>query len=243
MSVENRGAFEQQLTSLTGTFLDQLQACVEQTPTLLARYTEGKPVEAIDDLIGTLESDCDLTNREISTLISSSSVEELGIRLTRIHLHSGQIIELYQQLDEIANLVEQFSAELVAIDPPHWSGCLDGLREMADYAVATMASLSRAVDQYIRALCQPTQSLSIAEEVARIRELESESDRVRDRVVDSAFRDGPTATSLVYFELATQLDAAIDTMEDVTDQMLLVTGNQDWIDIEPETRENSRQSP
>jgi uncharacterized protein Yka (UPF0111/DUF47 family) len=235
MSVENRGTFEQRLASLTAAFLDQLEACVEQVPRLLDRYADGESTEEIVEELGTRESECDRTNRTVRRLIAGSNVEELGIRLTSVHLHSGQIIELYQRLDEIANHLEQFATELAAIDPPRQTSCLAGLGEMAEHCVAGMAVLSRAVRQYVRALCEPTASLSITTQVARIRELESESDRVRDRIIASAFQDGPTATSLVYFQLATRLDAVVDTMEDVTDQMLLVTGNQDWIEIEPET--------
>lgn len=234
MSVDNRGTFERQLTTLTTTFLDHLKECVEQTPDLLGRYADEEPVDQLADRVSALESDCDRTNREISALISGSSVETLGIRLTRVHLHSGQIIGLYQLLDEVANLVEQFAEELVAIRPPRSTVCLDGLQQMGARCVAAMDALAAAVDDYVRALCQPTCSLSISDSVAEIRSLESESDQIRNQVLTSAFQDGPSATALVYLELATCLDSAIDTMEDVTDQMLLLTGNQDWIDIEPD---------
>jgi hypothetical protein len=233
MSVENRGPFEQRLASVTARFLDQLEACVGSLPVLLDRYAAGEPIESVVESISERESDCDRTNREFSRLISGSSVRDLGIRLTRVHLHSGQIIELYQLLDEIADHLEQFATELAAIDPPRQEQCVAGLREMADHCVAGMAVLSNAVDQYVRALCQPAESLSITEQIARIRELESESDRLRDVIIADAFREGPTATSMVYFQLATRLNTVLDTIEDVTDQMLLVTGNQDWIEIEP----------
>jgi uncharacterized protein Yka (UPF0111/DUF47 family) len=234
MSVDNCGSFERQLTDLTTTYLDHLQECVEQTSDLLRRYADEEPVDQIADHVSDLESDCDRTNREISALISGSSVETLGIRLTRVHLHSGQIIGLYQLLDEVANLVEQFSEELVAIRPPRSTVCLDGLQEMAACCVTAMDALVAAVDDYVRALCEPTCSLSISDSVTEIRSIESDGDRIRNQILTSAFQDGPSSTALVYLELATCLDSAIDTMEDVTDQMLLLTGNQDWIDIEPD---------
>ena len=89
-----------------------------------------------------------------------------------------------------------------------------------------MDALAAAVDNCVRAPCQPTCSLSITDSVSEIRSLESESDQIRNRGLTSSFQDGLSATALVYLELATCLDSTIDTMEDATDQMLRLTGNQ-----------------
>ncbi|MFB6171717.1 MAG: DUF47 domain-containing protein [Haloarculaceae archaeon] len=233
MPVADSAQFEARIVSQTETYLDQVEACVTEVPRLLEAYADRGPYRQTADRIAEAESDCDRTQREIGGLIANADATDLGIRLTRLHLNSGPTIELYQLLDEIANAAERFAEELVAIGPQRSLACLDRLREMAECAARTVPHLRRAVAEFVRVLCDPGRTGSVVEEVTRIRAAESDCDRTRNDLLAAAF-DGATTEPLVYREFALLLDGLVDTMEDVTDQLLLITGNQSWIAIEPE---------
>lgn len=229
--------FEDQLLSETDAYLNRVEDCVFQLQTLLDQYVAESSYKGVVDLISEIESDCDQLNRRISALISNSNARKLGIKLTRLHVNSRPTIQLYQLLDEIANAVEQFAEEIDAISPPIDEPCLDRLREMADIAIRTMTVLKEAVTDYVRVLCQPDTAITLTAEIGRIRTAESRCDKLRTEVIATAFSDGPSPTALVYRELALLLDQVVDTMEDVTDQMILIIGNQSWIEIESEESE------
>jgi uncharacterized protein Yka (UPF0111/DUF47 family) len=99
------------LVSRTETYLDQTDACVALLPELLAAYPDGDYGEVVDR-ISTVESDCDRTNRRLCGLVADADVRDLGIRLTRVHLHASQTIELFNALEEVANATEQFAVDL-----------------------------------------------------------------------------------------------------------------------------------
>lgn len=226
--------FEDQLVSQTTTYLDQIDECVGQLPGLLDQYAAHEPYQPTVDRIRALETVGDETHRHISALISNASVEDLGIRLPQVHFNAGPTITVYQHFDEIANAAEQFAEELAAIAPPRVPKCFDPLREMADCAVQTMPALRRAVIGFIGSLCSPYQTITIAEEIHEIRMAESTCDGLRNEVIATAFDSDSSATPLIYRELAVRLDTILDRMEDVTDQLIWIAGNQSWIDVEPD---------
>lgn len=233
MEGETQPAFEQRLDSLTTAFLERIDDCVRQLPELLTRYASEQPYQETVQEIRSLETVCDRRNRELSSLVSAATVEDLGIRLTWVHLHSGRVIELFTLLDTIANTAERFADELSAMRPPRRVDCLEGLHTMATHAVTAMGQLRTVVVEFIRTLCRPDHSIAVTDAVRNIRGLESESDAIRNDIVATAFREQPYTVPLLYRELALVLDTVLDTMEDVTDQLLLITGNESWIDIEP----------
>lgn len=220
-------------------FLDSIEACVDALPDLLERYADGDDVTDLVDEIRAHESDCDDAARHLGALIVNADASDLGIRLTRVHLHSGRTIGLFQRLDEIPNTVEQLAEELAAIAPAPAPECLAILAEMASIARDALIALRNAVVGYVEMLCDPTETHSIAADVEEIRALESDVDRLRNDAITAAFRlDGRDA--LVYRELALLVDAVVDTMEDVTDHMILIAGNRSWIELEPLTDDPDR---
>lgn len=220
---------EQQTTA----YFDQLEDGLGLLPRLLRQYADDETYRDTADRIRELESDCDRTNRDISSLISNSTGEQIGLRNVRIHLNPGHIIVLYQTLDEIVNKAEQFAEELVAISPPRADEPLGLLTEMAEKTVATISTLRNAITEYVTVLLHPEQSTSIADDVARIRAVESECDKLRNEIIATVFDSENVANPLVYRELALLMDEIVDTMEDVTDQLIFITGNRQWLDIEP----------
>jgi uncharacterized protein Yka (UPF0111/DUF47 family) len=221
------------LVSQTATYLDQTEACVRCLPRLLEEYPDGRYRETVER-IATLESDCDRTNRRICALVADADVRDLGIRLTRVHLHAGQTIELFHALDDVANAVERFANDLVAFRPQLSPERRDRVQAMAVGALEAMTALRSAVTDYVAVLCDPDGSASIADDVRRIREAESECDRLRNEAVRAAFDADDGDSALVFRELVVGLDAVVDAMEDVTDRMVRTTGAELSIDAEPE---------
>jgi uncharacterized protein Yka (UPF0111/DUF47 family) len=146
---------------------------------------------------------------------------------------------LYGTLDSVANAAEQFATELESIEPPRRKRCLDGLYRMAEHAVQAIKELETAVSAFVRALCRPDGTVSLTEQVTRIQTIESEADGIRNDVLSAAFDRTPDGTGVVYRQLAVLLDAVLDAMEDVTDRMHLLSGTEEWLDLDvyptPET--------
>ncbi|MFB6271057.1 MAG: DUF47 domain-containing protein [Halobacterium sp.] len=221
------------LVSQTETYLGLTVDCVACLPELLDAYP-ADDYGAVVDRVAALESDCDRANRRICALVADADVRDLGIRLTRVHLHAGQTIELFHALDEVANAVEQFATDLAAFRPSLPPARRRRFVEMAECAVDAMDALRSAVTDYVAVLCNPEESTSIADDVERVRDVESECDRLRNDAVAEAFADADGETALVCRELAAVLDDVVDAMEDVTDRMVRTTGSDLAIEAEPE---------
>lgn len=231
MSVSQR-PFDEALRADTIEFLDGIEACVDSLPPLLEAYAQGEPIESGVAEIRDLERDCDRHARQLGSHVANADVTDLGIRLTRVHLHAGHTIGLFQQLDEIPNAVEQVAEELQAIRPDPAPVVLAHLLEMAAIATDATIALRNAVVGYVDVLCSSDAECSIAADVREVRALESDVDRLRNDAITAAF-DVDGRDALVYRQFALQVDALVDTMEDVTDHMILSAGNRDWLDLEP----------
>lgn len=233
MASTDREPIGDKFAQQTTVYLDQLEECLELLPQLLRQYAEDGAYREVADQIRELESDCDKANRDISALISNSTGEQIGLRNVRIHLNPGGVIVLYQTIDKIVNTAEQFAEELVGITPSRMDEPLVLLTEMAEKAVMTVSALRNAIMGYVNALLHPEQSISIADDVLQIRAIESECDKLRNEIIATVFDGEAGTTSLVYRELALLMDELVDSVEDVTDQLIFITGNRQWIDIEP----------
>lgn len=226
---------EDRLVTQTTTYLDQVGGCVECLPPLIDQYEADEHYQSTADQISTVESRCDQTNRQISSLVADADVRDLGIRLTRVHLHSRQTIELFHLVDDVANAAEQFADELVATAPERRSAELDLLGQMAATAVETMDSFRRLVTAFVKVVTAPECEAVVVNEVAAIRDAESACDDLRNELVRTAFESDGVRTPFLYRELALQLDEIVDLMEDITDLLIRVTGNDIAIELEPES--------
>lgn len=226
-------ALGDRLVSQTASALDLTADCVTALHSLLSAYPDDGYEDAVAR-VSRLESDCDSATRRICALVADADVRDLGIRLTHVHLYAGQTIELFHALDEVANAVEQFAADLAAVRPSLPADVRRCFLEMAACAGDAMTALRDAVSEYVDVLCNPEASTSIAEDVQRIRVVESECDQLRNEAVAAAFDDADGATALVCRELAGALDSVVDAMEDVTDRMVRTTGSDLAVDAEPE---------
>jgi len=233
MQTDTSDQFEGRLRAQTTAYLDQLEACVGQLPPVLSRYAANDDYEDAVERIVELESACDQTNRQLSALVSNATVGEYGVELSRLYLNSNQTIELFQRLDEIANAAEQFGLDIITTTPSRSSDCLDLLFAMANIAARTISTLRTTVKAYVRMLCEPEKSVSVIEEVQTVRTAETDCDEFRTDCIEAAFDADSTRSALVYRELALGLDSVVDTMEDVTDHMILSSNSRSWISLEP----------
>jgi len=224
-------AFERRLVPATELYLDRLADCVEALPRLVEAYRAGREHRTTLAEIRRHESECDAIKLELGRLLSGvDGADSTPPAWDR--RHTDRTLELYEDLDAIANAAEGFAGELVAIGPTRCGACLGGLAEMATLAVSAMAELEAVVGAFVRALCRPEGDVSVTDGVSTIRAIEGEADSVRDRVIEAAFTGERDGDAIAYRQLAVCLDGALDAVEDVTDRMHLVAGSEGWPDVE-----------
>ena len=228
------GTFEDRFLSTTAAYLDQIEECVLALPDLLSEYEADGAYRKTATRIGDIEGTCDLTQRRIGAQIAAADAQDLGIRLSRLHLNTGPTIELVQLLDEIPNTAERFADELVAIRPSLAPRTAEQLQSMAACAVEAMAALRNVVRAYVRLLVNQTQSDDLRQEITQVRRLESTCDDLRNDLVTAAFGDAAAEDPMLDREFALMLDTLADTMEDVTDRIILVSSTASWIDVDLE---------
>lgn len=234
MGKENGATVSDRITSGTEQYVSRVEACVTLVPELLERYAEGGAYRETAERIRTLESECDHAGRRVSAAITTASARQVGLRNSRVHINSPQVVALFQTLDEVANAAEQIAEELLTVGPPTGPP-FDRLREMADRATAAVAALAVAVSAFVRALCDPSDSVALVDEVAVVRDAESSCDRLRNDAVATAFEDAPATEALLYREFALLLDGLLDAMEDVTDRIVLISSNEPWVRTQPDS--------
>ena len=237
MPTQTGESFEDRLVSLTDTFLDQVSDCVNSLPQLVAAYAAGddEAFEAAVARVRRLESDCDQSVRAVTAMVANADVQDLGIRLTHVHLHAGQTIELYQGLDEVANTAEQFAEDLAATAPPRVPALLDTFEALAERACEAFAAMRTVVTSYLGVLRRPDDAVDVTAAVERVRAIESDCDRLRNEAVSTAFGDHEDAYPVVYREQAWLVDGVVDAMEDVTDCVVRVSGSETGIEVAPAT--------
>lgn len=233
MAATPEASFADRVVTETEAYTGDVVECVRLVSELLEAYTAGGAYEETAAEIGRLETDCDRRNRRITGLITNATVEEIGLRNTRLHINSSQIIDLYQRLDRVANAAERIADELVAIDPARTERYVHYFGEMTDCATTAAAALERAVTEFVRLLCVPTESGSVAGAIRTVRDAESRCDGIRNDAIATAFTDQSVARALLYRELIHLFDSLVDAVEDVTDQLVLVSSSESGIETEP----------
>ncbi len=225
-------AFERRLESASERYLDRLADSVAALPTLVERYGAGREYRATLAGIRHHESECDAIKLELGRLLADATRGDVTAPRGWDRRHVDRTLELYEHLDTIANVAEQFAGELVAIAPTRREACLEGLAEMATLAASAMEELEAVVGAFVRALCRRDDGVSITDGVSTIRAIEGEADAVRNRVLEAAFAGEHDGDAAAYRQLAVLLDGVLDAMEDVTDRIHLTTGTEGWPDVE-----------
>ncbi|MBP1921187.1 uncharacterized protein Yka (UPF0111/DUF47 family) [Halorubrum alkaliphilum] len=225
--------FGDRLESRTETYLDRLNDCIEHLPEAFDRYEADAEYRETVERIGAIESECDELNREITGSITDSGPEEMGLLNTRINFNAASLIELYNDLDVIANHTERITQELAMTRPEHGTAPFDGLAEMAAETVEMASALQGVVERFVHGLTVPNATVTLVEGIETVQNGESRCDAIRDEVIETAFDDGRTADALLYREFAILLDELANTMEDVTDRIVVIASDEPGIVTEP----------
>ena len=221
--------FGTQLDTLTETYFSDLRECVGLLPQILSEYENTDNYHETLEQIQGLESDCDRTVREINGTIANAGPSEMGLLNSRVHFNSSALIQFYQKLDVIANTTERIAQEVRMMQPAHDNDCFDGLQEMAAATAREITTLEDVVKRFVHSLRNTTEQAVLTAEIAAIRDMESECDRIRNRVIETAFADESIEQPLMYREFAILFDELANTMEDVTDQIIIISSHEPGI--------------
>ena len=107
----------------------------------------------------------------------------------------------------------------------------DHLREMAAVIVEMTAELSDVVARFIRSLARTNATETLTDGIERIRDFESQCDTIRNDAIKSAF-EHDVEDPLVYREFAVLLDELANTIEDLTDQITVISSEEPGITTE-----------
>jgi len=225
--------FSGTLESQTQTYLDQLTLCSTYLPELLDEYASGSETKQVVGMIEETESECDDVRRSITALISNADSQDIGLLSTRIKFNQSALLTFYKDLDIIANHTERIAQELTMIRPSPEVDSYDRLREMAAIIVEMTEELADVVARFIQSLARTNASDTLTDGIERIRDFESQCDTVRNDVIKSAF-ENDIENPLVYREFAVLLDELANTIEDLTDQITVISSEEPGIVTEAE---------
>lgn len=227
--------FGDELEAKTDAYFDPLTDCVSLLPNLLEQYAAEEEYHDTFDRIQTLESECDRITREITSSFTNAGPGDIGLLDSRVHFNTSDLIAFYQKLDVIANVTERIAQELLMMQPAHDNDCFEGLCEMAEYAADGMEPLEDVVIRFVHSLRNTNASENLVDEIAAVREMESRCDEVRNGVIETAFADESIDQPLMYREFAILFDRLANTMEDLTDQIIIIASNEPGIVTEANT--------
>jgi len=229
--------FGQELETQTDAYLDTLKDCLGLLPQLLEEYEAGEDFEATVERIGELESEGDTMIRSIISSITNSDPEDMGLLNTRINYNQSGLIEFYKQVDSLANVTERIADEIAMMQPPTDTECYQGLREMAEHVADMTETLEEVVERFVHGLGTTSGSDTLYDEIKAIRDMESRCDSIKNDVIRTAFADEGTAEALMYRELAILFDDLANTMEDVTDQIIVIASDEPGLVTEVDPNE------
>lgn len=218
--------FGDELESQTDAYLDSLQECVGLLPTLLDEYAAGEDITETVERIGDLESVGDRSIRSITSSITNANPEDMGLLNTRLNYNQSELIEFYKEIDVLANLTERIADELDMMQPPADTACFEGLSEMATHVADMLTTLEDVVERFVHGLGTTSGSDSLYDEIKAIRDMESRCDTIKNDVIRTAFAEEATAQALMYRELAILFDDLANTMEDVTDRIIVIASDE-----------------
>jgi len=228
--------FGDQLQSQTAGYLDRLDDCVGLLPVVLDEYAAGDDYAGTIEEIQTIESECDRTIRDITGLITNAGPDDIGLLNTRINYNESALVELFQNVDTVANLTERIAQELEMMRPPHDNDCFRGLREMSDEIRTMTATLERVLERFLASLRDTDASDTLIDEIHDIRAAETRCDDLRNDVIATAFREDGIDHPLMYREFAILFDDLANTIEDITDQIAIIASKEPGIvtEIDPD---------
>jgi uncharacterized protein Yka (UPF0111/DUF47 family) len=206
-----------EVRSQTATYLGQVRTTTSHLPDALDAYGDNRAAfEAAVDRLGTHESECDATLRELRSLVG----ESLPPNYTDVYLRADDVVRLYARIDEVPNRTESFARELASMRPDLPAEVRDALREMAALVVEATVLLTEATEAYVDQLVSAGDPVRVTGDVERIGTLESDCDGHKYDALSAAFESCETGDALVARELLLTLDDAMDAVEDAAEHLL-----------------------
>jgi uncharacterized protein Yka (UPF0111/DUF47 family) len=233
------GGFGAQLESRTEAYLDRIDDCVALLPRALDEYAEGGPYRETVDEIAAVESECDDLVRGIRGIITGAGPDDIGLLNTRINFNESALLDFYTELDVVANHTERIVQEVAMMRPDADVAPFRDMREMATRIAEMVAVLGDVVERFVRGLARSDAAETLTDGIESIRELESACDELRNDAIATAFDDADVDQPLVYRELAILLDELANTVEDLTDRMVVIASKEPGIvtEVEPDASE------
>ncbi|PSP84990.1 hypothetical protein BRC83_03525 [Halobacteriales archaeon QS_1_68_17] len=209
--------FAAEFRSLTDVYLRQVRNCTRRLPDAVRAYgTDREQFRHEVERLSAVESECDSTLRQVRALVG----ESMPPNFTVAYLHAGDVVDLYAEVDAVANRAEQFGRELAAIEPAVTDPELASLVEMAEMTDEATGVLTNAVLDRADDLSTVGEVPPIEDAVEAIDALESECDAAKYELIETGFTDGTTVEALAVRELALVLDGAMDAVEDAADHLV-----------------------
>ena len=221
--------FGERLEEHTETYLDRINDCVALLPRALDEYASDGPYRETADEIAAIESECDGLVREIRGVITNAGPDDIGLLNTRINFNESALLDFYTELDVVANHTERIVQEVIMMRPDADVGPFGDMREMAARIVEMVAVLGDVVARFVHGLARSDATETLTEGIESIRALESECDELRNDAIATAFADDAIGEPLVYRELAILLDELANTIEDLTDRIIVIASKEPGI--------------
>ena len=221
--------FGERLEATSVTYLDRIDDCVALLPRALDEYASGGDYRETVDEIATIESECDELVREITGTITNAGPDDIGLLNTRINFNQSALLDFYKELDVVPNHTERIVQEVVMMRPDADGDPFRDMRKMATRIVEMTAVLGDVVEGFVHGLARSGATETLTEGIETIRGLESECDGLRNDAIETAFADDAVDQPLVYRELAILLDELANTIEDLTDRMVVIASKEPGI--------------
>lgn len=238
MSEQSPSELTTRLTRETQTYLDRLTEALELLDELVARQAAGRSFDRTVDRIAQLESECDRSQQQLSKLATTEDTDPY-LRLERMYLNSPYLVELYQQLDEIANTIEQIANELQAAGAALSPVSLMRFQEMTDWLTEAMDGLRQAFYTFTTLLCASDQDGTIVDEIRLIRTAEGACDEIRNEAIAAAFDDPGATHPTLDRDLAHLFDQVADTIEDIADRLIVIASTKPWLQARSDTEDQA----
>lgn len=227
--------FGASLESRTAAYCDRLGDCAALLPELFDHYANDGEYRETVERIESIESECDQRRRSITAAITNADAKEIGLLNTRINHNQSALIDFVNELDVVANHTERIAQELEMMQPDPDAAAFERLAAMADPIVEMTDVLSDVTERFIHGLARSDATETLTDGIEAIRELESRCDELRNDAITTAFETG-VDQPLVYRELAVLLDELANTMEDLTDRIIIITSEESGIitEVDPD---------
>ncbi|ELZ48882.1 hypothetical protein C464_05710 [Halorubrum coriense DSM 10284] len=221
--------FGERLESQTVAYLDRIDDCVALLPRALDEYASDGAYDETVAEIAAVESECDDLVRGLTALITDAGPDDIGLLNTRINFNESALLDFYNELDVVANHTERIVEEVAMMRPDADVEPFADMREMATRIAEMTAVLGDVVEGFVRGLARADATETLAEGIEAIRALESECDDLRNDAIDTAFADESIDQPLVHRELAILLDELANTIEDLTDRIVVIASKEPGI--------------